>query len=130
MINVAYEAALCVPDAPASVSEKFSSGSTDLGDLCSIMPVVHPYAPGAVGTSHGSDYYIEKPELACVGSAKMQINMLDILLKNGAERASKIVAEYKPQFANKDEYFKYIDELTSTGYRITYNEDDTATIKL
>ena len=130
MMNVAYEGALCVPDAPVGRSEGVGSGSTDMGDLCWLMPVVHPYAPGAVGTSHGSDYYIAKPELACVGSAKMQMNMLDILLKDDAKRAKKTVEEFEPMFATKEEYFKYVDEFVSTGDRITYNEDSTATVKL
>ena len=58
----------------------FGTGSTDMGDLSGIIPSVHPYMPGAVGICHGNNFYIENPELACVGSAKVQLNMLDILL--------------------------------------------------
>lgn len=130
MMNVAYEGALCVPDAPAERKEIVGSGSTDMGDLCWLMPVVHPYAPGAIGTSHGSNYYIKKPELACVGSAKMQLNMLDILLRDGAKRAAKVVKEFEPMFANKEEYFEYVDSFRSSGDRIIYNEDGTATVEL
>ena len=129
MMDVAYEGALCVPEAPTNRSENIGSGSTDMGDLCWLMPVVHPYAPGAVGTSHGSNYRIEKPELACVGSAKMQLNMLDILLRDGAKRALKVVEEFEPMFATKEEYFDYIEGFVSKGDRITYS-DGKAEIKL
>ena len=106
------------------------SGSTDMGDLSCIMPVVHPYAPGAVGKGHGNDYYIENPELACVGCAKWQLAMVSLLMGNGAERAQKIVDEYQPQFASKEEYLAYMDSLNAEGDRITYSEDGMAQIKL
>lgn len=98
----------------------YSTGSTDMGDLSCIMPVIHPYAPGAVGTAHGADYYISDPERACVGSAKWQLEMLRILLSDGAEKAKKIVVDYKPQFTSKEEYFEYIDKFSSDGDRISY----------
>jgi len=107
-----------------------SSGSTDMGDLCCIMPVVHPYMPGAVGKGHGNDYYIEDPELACVTCAKWQLAMLSLLMGNGAERAKKIAAEYKPQFASKEDYLAYIDGLNADGDRIVYREDGKAEVKL
>ncbi|MBE6959082.1 MAG: amidohydrolase, partial [Ruminococcaceae bacterium] len=66
MRSVVLEAAaLAIPEYPFANHTERSSGSTDMGDLSCIMPVVHPYAPGAVGKGHGNDYYIEDPELAC-----------------------------------------------------------------
>ena len=106
-----------------------SSGSTDMGDLSAIMPVVQPYAPGAVGTDHGVNYYIENSDLACVGSAKWQLMMLKLLLENGAERAYKIIKEFKPKFASKKEYFEYVDSFKCEGNRIEYNSG-TATVKM
>lgn len=100
----------------------YSSGSTDMGDLSCIMPVVHPYAPGAVGMVHGADYFIEKPERACVDSAKWQVELAYTLLSNEAERAKRIIAGYKPEFSSKEEYFEYIDAITSEGDRISYSD--------
>jgi hypothetical protein len=57
-----------------------------MGDLSSIMPVIHPYAPGAKGTSHGNDYYIDDPERACVKSAIWQVAILKKLLENGVSK--------------------------------------------
>ena len=51
--------------------------------------------------------------------------MLLILLSNGAERTKQVIAEYKPLFANKDEYLEYIDSLNKDGDRIAYNTDET-----
>lgn len=107
---------------PIEKNDKFGSGSTDMGDIACIMPAIHPYAPGASGTSHGSDYKIADPDLACVGSAKWQLAMLRLLLENGGERAKKIKADFVPQFASKEEYFKYVDALNCAGDRIEYTD--------
>ena len=126
LIQVSEEAAkLAIPEYSYLVSEKFSSGSTDMGDLCCVMPVVHPYSGGAQGRSHGNNYEIVDPVAACVGSAKLQMGMLLLLLENDAQRAKKVIAEYKPLFASKEAYLQYMDELNKEGDRIVYNEDET-----
>ncbi|MBP3337284.1 MAG: amidohydrolase [Clostridia bacterium] len=119
-----------LPGEECTKSFAIGSGSTDMGDLCSIMPVVHPYAGGAKGTSHGNDYHIEDPERACVDSAKVQLMMLKILLGDNAKRAKQIIADFKPPFASKEEYLAYVDEINAEGDRIIYNEDGTATVNL
>ncbi|MBQ8605325.1 MAG: M20/M25/M40 family metallo-hydrolase [Clostridia bacterium] len=106
------------------VRDVFSSGCTDMGDLSCIMPVVHPYAPGAVGKDHGNDYFIEDPHLACVMSAKWQLEMMYLLLENGGARARKIKEDFKPLFPSKEAYFEYIDGFERTGNRIEYLESE------
>ncbi len=131
LIAVAAEALQEVmPDKELKQTGRIGSGSTDMGDLSCIMPVIHPHAPGAVGTSHGDNYYIDNPDLACVGSAKWQVALAVKLLENGAEKAKKIVADYKPQFASKEEYLAYLDSFDDSGDRITYHEDGTASVRL
>lgn len=131
LMHVAEEAmALALPEEEFTANyTAIGSGSTDMGDLCCVMPVVHPYCCGAQGTSHGSDYYIVDPEKACVNSAKWQLGMLLILLRDNAARAKQIISEYKPLFASIPEYLKYMDDLNSSGDRITYN-DGVAEVKL
>ncbi len=110
------------PNAELKIRKYFNSGSTDMGDLSCVMPVVHPYAAGAQGTSHGKDYYIVDAEKACVDSAKWQVAMLYLLLQNGAERAKNIIANYKPLFNSKEEYFAYCDSFLVKGDRIEYSD--------
>ena len=38
------------------VSLGHRTGSTDMGDLSQIMPVIHPYVAAATGNAHGADY--------------------------------------------------------------------------
>lgn len=57
--------------------------------------------------------------------AKMQVTMLYLLLCDEAKEAKKIIKEFKPMFASKEEYFKTVDAFAKDGDRITYNEDNT-----
>lgn len=125
----AEAAALTVPEYPFEMIESIGSGSTDLGDLSCVMPVVHPYAAGAEGKSHGSNYYIVDPVAACVGSAKLQMGMLLLLLGNGGERAKQIIDSYEPPF-KKDDYLAFMDSLCAEGDRIEYCADGSAKIRL
>ncbi len=130
MIKLAKEAHdLLFPDGEFHASDSFSTGSTDMGDLSAIMPVIHPYCPGAEGTSHGKDYYIVDPVSACVENAKWQIIMATLLLENGAERAKRIIAEYEAPFASAKDFLAYQDSIGSSGDRIEYTEDG-ATVRL
>ena len=124
MRNVVYKAAkLTIPEYNMELVDDVSSGSTDMGDLCSVMPVIHPYVGGCTGRGHGDDYQIADPVASCVASAKLQLGILHILLSNEAEEAKKVISEYKPAFASKEEYLEFLDSLTTSGDRIEYGED-------
>src|SRR5262249_32148867 len=56
------------------------TGSTDVGDMSLILPVVHPYAAGAIGTGHGADYTIVDFDNAVINAAKaMALTSIDLL---------------------------------------------------
>ena len=103
--------------------DKIGAGSTDMGDLSCIMPVVHPYIPGVRGKSHGNDYEVYDPETACLGSIKWQLKMMQILLGNNADRANKIIKEFKPLFPSKKAFLDYQDSLNCSGNRIIYKDN-------
>ena len=130
MKKVAAEAMKLIdPNSDLPLDNAWSTGSTDMGDLSCIMPVVHPYAGGGRGTGHGNDYYIVDPVAACVTNAKWQIVMLNLLLQNGGERAKRIVSEYKPAFPSAEAFLAYQDSLNDEGDRITY-KDGEAVVRL
>ena len=131
MMKLAKDAAtMAMPDVECPLTQRVGTGSTDMGDLGSIMPVVHPHCGGARGKGHGNDYYISNPEAACLDSAKWQLAMLLLLLENGAARAKQILADFKPKFASKEEFLAYQDSLNDSGDRISYREDGVAEIRL
>jgi len=106
----------------------WSGGCSDMGDVCCVMPAVHPQIGGASGAAHSSEFYITDPECACVTSAKVQAGTAALLLMNGAERAQKIVAAAKP-YPSIREYLAMIDKNCFQGDAITYNDDGTVTLK-
>jgi len=65
-----------------------------------------------------------------MGSAKLQMEMIHILLCEDAKRAKQIIAEYKPMFESKKAYFDYVDGLYCKGDRIEYGADGFARIKI
>lgn len=128
MIDLFVEAGKAEGFSP-TVSEVFSTGSTDMGDISMIMPSIHPYAPGAEGIGHGANYYIRNIEKTGVDSANVQLRMLTMLLSNNGERAKSIKSSFKPAFESKEAYLNYIDTLEDSRERIEYNGDE-AIVKL
>ena len=100
----------------------FCTASSDMGDLSCIMPVMEPSIPGASGNLHSPNFRYSDKELACVSSAKWQLQMLALLLENNAERANKIIKNYKAPFSSKEEYFEFIKKLDCRCECITYKE--------
>ena len=124
MLRVAKDAyETIMPGYEFPIYDRVGTGSTDMGDLSCIMPVVHPYCGGSSGTSHGNDYYITDVEAACITNAKWQLMMLQMLLSDGAERAKRIIDEFKPLFASKEEFLAFQDSLNDNGERIEYTDD-------
>ncbi len=96
-------------------------GSTDMGNLSCVMPCMHPHIAGAAGKSHGDDYHIDDFDTACVLSAQCQLLLAAELLKNGAEKARRVVESYVPLYASREEYFRAIDALSTDRELIAYD---------
>ena len=56
--------------------------------------------------------------------------MLLILLSDKAKRAKKVIDEFEPQFASKEEYLAFIDRLNQSGDRIDYSDENKATVNI
>ena len=71
------------------------TGSTDMGDVSQLMPVIHPYVVAATGNGHGIDYVVQDYELGVLTGAKaMAMTVIDLLF-DGAENARRIAGEYR-----------------------------------
>ncbi len=71
-------------------------GSTDMGDLSTVMPAIHPYTSAAMGTGHGPDYVIADYDLAVVAPAKIMSATVIDLLSNDASGAKRVLENYRP----------------------------------
>ena len=81
------------------------TGSTDMGDLSQVMPVLHPYIGGARGTGHGADWEIVDKPLAYLTPAKSLAAMVIDMLADGAAGAKEVLAKARPPLT-REGYFK------------------------
>lgn len=107
----------------------WGTGCSDMGDVAAVMPALHPQIGGATGGSHGKDYRIVDPELACVKSAEVQLVFLVMALKDGAARAKELIADYDPTFGSYQEYFDYADKLNLDCQAVSYEEDGSVVLR-
>ena len=87
-------------------------GSTDMGDLSQIMPVIHPYTTAARGSGHSVDYVVEDYVQAVVNPAKaMAMTVIDLLSDDA--QAAKRVIETSPPTMSKAQYLAFQDSRLS-----------------
>ena len=87
-------------------------GSTDMGDISRLMPVIHPYIGGAVGLGHGATYVIEDYSLAVIKGAKALAYTVIDLLGDNAAHGNSIVGGQRPDMSIS-EYLKFMRNLAS-----------------
>ena len=94
------------------------TGSTDMGDVAQIMPVIHPYVVAATGNSHGNDYIVQDYELGVLTGAKaMAMTVID-LLADGGRLAGEIKTGYKAPMTKG----KYLSRMRSVLREETFTE--------
>jgi amidohydrolase len=76
--------------------DRTAGGSTDMGDLSMIMPLIHPYVNAASGVGHGHDYLIEDYDRAVIAPAKVMAATIIDLLSDGAQTARAALDGYIP----------------------------------
>ncbi len=82
------------------------TGSTDMGDLSMVMPVLHPYMGGATGSGHGADFQIVDHTLAYLGTAKALAAMVVDLLADGAAGGRQVLKAAKPPMT-REQYLAF-----------------------
>ena len=87
-----------------------SAGSTDMGDVSHLMPVVHPWVGCVDGVLHGADYALRDGEVAYTKTPQVLALTIVVLLTNVAEKAVAICQAFKPQL-DRDSYVKFMDEI-------------------
>lgn len=108
--------------------EKWGGGSSDMGDIGAVMPAIHPQIGGAEGTAHGSDYRITDPDTACVKAAQVLLTFAAMLLSDDAAVANNILADFKPEFSSREDYFAFVDKLNLDCDAVSYDGDNKAVL--
>ncbi len=109
--------------------DSYSTGSSDFGDITCVMPGVQFSTNGATGMMHGIDLYLSDPERLCMNAVKAQLLVADRLLKDGAEKAKEIVAQYKPRYASIKDFFEDIKAFDMDQEAVLYGEDGSITLR-
>ena len=89
------------------------TGSTDIGDLSTIMPVVEIGMGGVRKGLHSSDYRNVDHEVSYILSAKMLAGLTVELLSGNADTAFEVIRLHEPLFNTRQEYFDFADTLFS-----------------
>ena len=101
----------------------FGTGCSDMGDVSTVMPAIHPRLSGYSGHAHGNDLYITDPYMATVVSAKIQALSAARFLENDAAEARKIIKEKQVVYNSIAEYLEAVERLTFTAEAVSYEAD-------
>jgi amidohydrolase len=82
------------------------TGSTDMGDLAHLMPVIHPYVVAAEGKAHGADWRINEPRHGYLTPAKLLAMTAIDLLHGDAAPAKEILGQFEPAMT-KEAYLEF-----------------------
>ncbi len=87
-----------------------TAGSTDMGDLAHIMPVIQPYVGGVTGLAHTREFAVADPEMAYVVPALIMAMTVVDLLADDAAVAEGIMADFKPKMT-KESYLAFMESI-------------------
>ena len=130
MVEIFREAMGSVVEKVVINLDDWNAGCSDMGDMASLMPTIHGYVGGAIGTEHGSDYLFTDPKTTCMNAAKIELLATILLLQNGAEKAKEAVAKYTPYFKSKEEYIEYQSKIARTYEAVEYKENGDVVLKI
>ena len=83
----------------------FGGGSSDQGDVSSLIPSIQSYFAGVTGGLHANNFCMVDKELTMITSAKAMLCLVIELLYGGAEKGKKVKEDFKPVLT-KEEYLR------------------------
>lgn len=84
-----------------------AAGSTDMGDVSHLMPVVHPWVGCVSGVLHGANYRLTDEKTAFTKTPQVLAGTIVDLLWDDAAEAERICTAHKPELT-KAEYLEYM----------------------
>lgn len=100
---------------------KHSAGSSDVGDLTHIMPVLKFSTGGAKGVLHSADFEVVNEEIAYIATAKMMALTAYSLLKNKSKQGKEIKKNFNQKFSI-EEYKEYMNKI-ETIFKKDYKDE-------
>jgi hypothetical protein len=97
-----------------------TAGSSDVGDLTHIMPVLKFETGGVEGGLHSEYFKVVNEEIAYIVTAKIMALTAYRLLKDKAKKAKEIKEEFEPKFTT-EQYRRYMDRFEEV-IKVNYQE--------
>ena len=91
-------------------NDHFYASCTDMGDVATVVPAVHAYAPGCAGTAHGIDFRISDPHAAYVVNSQFAaLTIADLLYGDGGK--AKAIAARKKDLVSIPDYVATVKSI-------------------
>jgi hypothetical protein len=90
-------------------SDSHTGGSTDVGDLSHLMPIVQFGTGGVSGILHSPSFTVTDDDTYYILTAKMFALAAYRLTRNGGELKNSLVNGYRPKLT-MDGYLKYMED--------------------
>ncbi len=97
----------------SNVMPKHITGSTDYGELSSIMPLLQFNTGGYTGMLHNENIRVENEDLAYVTTAKIFALTAYNLLKDGAKNAKNLKETFNPVLT-KETFINHMENMSGT----------------
>ena len=81
----------------------FNAGSTDVGDICNLMPCIHPHVGCVHGALHSAEFELFQKQAAYIKTTKVMAMTVIDLLYDDAQGLEDILKDYKPRMT-KEQY--------------------------
>ncbi|MBO4411504.1 MAG: amidohydrolase [Lachnospiraceae bacterium] len=99
-------------DRAENVFGSFRGSSTDASAIASLMPAIHPYFGGAVGSPHGAEFEIVNDYAAYVVPAKIAAATIVDLLWDGAREARAVKESFVPAIESKEAFLEFAEKYS------------------
>ena len=115
--------ALMLGDDKAEITDLWHGGSTDMGDICCVLPAVHITVNGGRGIAHGDNYFIDDHDIACIDSTRCITGLACALLSDNGARLMEVKANFTPFFKDYSAYFEFVDKMYIDKEVVSYEDD-------
>ncbi|MCJ7632531.1 hypothetical protein MUP77_09095 [Candidatus Bathyarchaeota archaeon] len=85
-----------------SLDKAHKTGSSDMGNVSSMIPTTSAQVGGVMGEGHSKDFKIVDPEKQYIIPSKAMAMMVVELLNNDAAKAKEVMSVLKPKVLKKD----------------------------
>ena len=89
-----------------------NAGSTEMGDVSHLMPVVHPWVGCVKGILHGANFEMSNADVAFEKSPEVLAMTIIDLLYDDAAQARRICENFKPVLT-RETYCQFLDDIAA-----------------